>query len=428
MLEPTLRETTQTINDIVAAITGEVTRLADDAAFNRWRGAQTFSSEGLVVINNSFVFRDVNTSKAGDYLALTVGENGGLGSPPVIASGLRINLDFKYLSPTSSLPVTRTLAAAVRDGLARLGELLFILIGEIDDNRILSEVLNHDEFDDVLWTPALGDVIVVDGRRLNVGQVHDEDALWNGVHEHYRTLGQPVPDGLRDAVGVALDKLQQNAVADVQIPRPGQSAQRGITDSIVAVLKGQMAEYHAALARLVASPADAVSQNEILRLAYNFASDATGYLRLIVSICDLKPLVLWGTISHHVALSEAFRELPWTRSRNKPSLKNYIDTISDARNSAFHNLFPFRKSLNVRLTRDALAEPELVIFSEHGKKKDNALSYRDKPLVDVLTEFTRARERRVTTRFWQQNEEVMARTIALFEATSAFVRLLHRVR
>ena len=408
--------------DLDATIADETTRLVGHASFETWKRDQPLKPGGLVVVNNSFVFRDVDTNKADDYLALTVAETGELTFPPLLASGLRFNLDFKYLPPTSRLPATRPLNVAVADGIKNLGELLFILIGEIDDSTVLSETVNHADFDEIVWEPSLGQTVRVEGRRLEVGQVHDEDAVWHYVQNHYDGSGQAVPDGLREAVGVALDRLQQAAVADLTIPGARQSLGDGITDQIVAVLKEQMSEYEKALSRLAASPTDTAAENEILRLAYSFASDATGYLRLIVSVCDLKPLVLWGTVSHHLALSEAFRKLPWTRSRNKPSMKNYVDTISDARNSAFHNLFPFRKSLNVALTSEALAGAGLVIFSEHGRKKDNVLSYRDKALVDVLTGFTRARERRVTTRFWQQNYEVMAEAVGLFEATSRFVK------
>jgi len=55
-----------------------------------------------------------------------------------------------------------------------------------------------------------------------------------------------------------------------------------------------------------------------LAFAYNFASDATGYLNLIVSICDLRPLVLWGTIAEHLTLSEAFRGLPGLAHETSP--------------------------------------------------------------------------------------------------------------
>ena len=107
-------------------------------------------------------------------------------------------------------------------------------------------------------------------------------------------------------------------------------------------------------------------------------------------------------------------------------MKNYpTSTISDARNSAFHNLFPFRKSLQLILPQSALQNAELRIFSEHGKKKDNKLSFQDRELIDLLTEFTRARERRVTSRFWQHNLGVMDATIALFSATNSFLEKLY---
>lgn len=411
-----------------ARITDEVKRLTEYSAFEVWKKAESPKPGGLILINNSFVFREVDTNKAEEYVALRVGAGGDVEFPPVITSGLRLNADFKYAPSSSSLPPTRSLHAAVADGVKQLGELLFVLIGEIDDSTVLSEPVNHGDFDEIVWNPKQKQSVRVNARRIEVGQVSDEDAVWLGVEKHYRDSGETVPGGLREAVGVALDKLQERAVAKLVIRESGKSPEHGITDQIVTVLTEQMTQYDAALRRVARRPDDTTAQNEILRLAYNFASDATGYVNLIVSVCDLKPIVLWGTLTHHVVLSEAFRRLPWTRSRNKPSMKNYIDTISDARNSAFHNLFPFRKSLSLQLSGRALTGAELTIFSEHGRRKENVLSYRDKPLVDVLTGFTRARERLLTMRFWQQNREVMAATIALFDATSRFVKELHAAR
>ncbi len=409
-------------------IVEQVILITQHDGFKEWEAEQQLKGDGLVIINNSFVFRDVNTRKADEYVAFKILGAGNYNFPPEISSGPRINSDFKYLPANSQLPTTRSLRDAVAEGKKHLGELIFVLIGSIKDDLILTEKVVHAEFDEISWDPCLIEPVNVTPRWMEVRQVHDEDAIWESLVSYYNETGLTVPDGLREAVGVALDKLQQNAAADLTIPKAGESLSEGITEQIVAVLKEQMKQYEAALARLLVSPGDTAAQNEILRLAYNFADDATGYLRFIVSVCDLKPLVLWGTLFHHFNLSEAFRHLPWARSRNKPSMKNYIDTVSDARNSAFHNLFPFRKSLNVRLSNSALAGAELRIFSEHGKKKENVLSYRDKPLVDILTEFTRARERQVTPRFWKQNFEVMQRTIELFEATANFVKTLHQIR
>ena len=94
-------------------------------------------------------------------------------------------------------------------------------------------------------------------------------------------------------------------------------------------------------------------------------------------------------------------------------------------NSAFHDLFPFRKSLNVLLPDTALQKVSLRFFSEHARKRDNQLIYRDMELVDVLLAFTRARDRRAPSRFWHRNLQVMEALIELFGSTGAFLKLLH---
>jgi hypothetical protein len=150
-------------------------------------------------------------------------------------------------------------------------------------------------------------------------------------------------------------------------------------------------------------------------------------MRLIISICDLKPIVLWCTLHSHFLLSEAFKSLPWTRSKYKASLKGYIDTIGDARNNAFHKLFPFRRALDVNLPEGSLRGPTLRIFSEFSRKSENELTYQDKELVGVLTEFTRVSTIKVSHGFWQKNLEVMKQTRELLRNTGNALRLLHRL-
>ena len=414
------------VSDIVEYINLSIEMLINHPGFTDWASNQTLSPGGHVVVNNSFVFRDVKTVKSEKYLALTVNENNRFDIKPSIAKGLRFNLDFKHY-PSEYISFSYTdLDTEVEQEMAQLGYLLFILIGHIEDQTILTVPLGNKAFKSVFWDPTLDELFRIDGEQIIVHETHDEDALWQKITEHYKSTGDKIPDGLQEAFGVALDKLQEQAQAELRIPPIGKSSQRGITDAIVEVLREQRNQYSEALARFEGSDSsDSTALNEVLRIAYNFASDAIGYLKLIVSICDLKPLVLWGTIAEHHVLSEAFRHLPWTRSRNKPSLKNYNLNVADARNSTFHNLFPFRKTLNVHLPERALRGAELHIFSEYTKKKENLLTYKDKALVDVLVGFTRARERRVAPRFWRQNLKVMNATIALFAKTSEFVKVLH---
>jgi hypothetical protein len=410
-------------------IVDSVRRLTEHPSFVAWLGNETVRPGDVVLVNNSFVFRDVKTNKADAFLSLVVKEPFA-DSEIVIASGVRFNVDFKRLSGVSAnLPVSPPLARAIEPQLGQLGHLIFLLIGEVQDTEVVESKLDHEAFASAVWDPTIPEIARVEADRIVVRRTDDEDLIWKAVAAHFTDGGNAVPEGLRDALGITLDHLQDQAVAKVQIPIPGQNTGFGITDAILAVLCEQRDEYAAAVSTYAAGSRDAESAlNDVLRIAYNFASDATGFLRLIVSVCDLKPIVLWGTIAEHYALSVAFHSLPWSRSKRKPSLKNYYQSIADARNSAFHNLFPFRKSLHVPLPETALGRPELQIFAEHTKKGSNKLTYQDKELVDVLTEFTRARARSLSLSFWQKNLDVMDATICLFERTSEFIKELAGTR
>lgn len=404
-------------------------RLCERPEFVSWRTEEAPGTGDILLINNSFVFRDVRTNKAAEYLCLLV-EDPPTESAIGVTVGLTINLDFKRVDAASTNPPQLTpLQAAIEPQINELGHLVFLLIGEVQDTEVIEAGLNHVAFDGVVWNPAGIEDVQLDQTKIVVKQTADETTIWTALVDQLASAAIDPSEALRAALGVALDKLQDQAIAKVVLPAPGQEPTFGITDAILAVLREQRDQYADAVLRSAAPGPDALSAiNDVLRIAYNFASDATGFLRLIVSVCDLKPIVLWGTIAEHFALSTAFHALPWSRSKSKPSLKNYQQTIADARNSAFHNLFPFRKSLRILLPETALGAPELQIFSEHTKKSENQLVYRDKELIEVLTEFTRARERSLPLSFWQKNLDVMNATIALFEQTNTFVKALARTR
>lgn len=409
---------------ITDSISDNARRLVKDPGFKSWLSTEKLEEGDLVVVNNSFVYRDVNTVKSADCLCFKVGAGKELDSPPEVLSGFRFNVDFKRLSlRAGNLPRPQGLDDAVERQVSELGQLVFILLGEVSDTVTIREPLTHSFFDEVVWDPTASKLVSC-ANNVTVKETHDEEAVWAEIESYFKSDGNDPPDGLREAIGVALDRLQLRAVAKLNLP--GGSVSAGcVTDAIVRVLQEQQKEYDSALDRFVRNSTDSVALNNMLRIAYNFSSDATTFLRLIVSVCDLKPIVLWGTIAEHYRLSQEFSSLPWTRSRQKPSLKSYIATIADARNSAFHNLFPFRKSLQVALPDVALQDPELWLFSEHGRKGDNRLTYRDKELVDVLVEFTRARERRVPLQFWKQNSNVIESTIKLFAGAGSFLTTLH---
>ena len=416
------------MESIVRSITRSAAISLTDPAFKSWLKSQSPAPNDLILINNSFVYREVATSKNEQYLGFQVTKTGALARSPVVAKGLRINSDFKLISSkASNYPAIERMPAAVDKQLRNLGILVFILIGRVRDKTILRQPVASPHISEIIWDPSLPQPVDVKGKALLVSDVTDEEAIWSTLAPTAPNLDEATSSALRDAIGFAIDKLRDEAVATLFLPGKGPSSGTTMTDAIVEVLRKHRDTYKTALSVLAKTNGkDTPAQTEVLRIAYNFATDATTFLRLVVSICDLKPIVLWGTIASHHKLSEAFRALPWTRSRVKASLSNYVSIVSDARNSAFHNLFPFRKSLDVDLPDKALRSASLRLFSEYAKKGSNQLRFQDKELVQVLFEFTRARYRRASLHFWQQNLSVMEAAISLFANTGTFLLTLHR--
>lgn len=413
------------VTEIAKGIDENVEKLKIHSGFVEWLAKQSISKDDVILINNSFVFReDVKTNKSNSFLALRIVDKQKFDKHTYIVQSANINADFKLAKnhPNTEIKLL-SIKDAIKEQIQQLGNLVFILIGQIDDSIIIEVAIQHEKIHKLVWNPKIKVVAQINNDEIVVQDTYDEEEIWKEIEPHLqKVLSKERLADLRKKVGVGLDKLQDKAVARLLIPEKTQQNENCITCLIVEVLKNQRDEYKKALDKYTQAkvPSD-TEMNDILRIAYNFASDATTFLRLIVSICDLKPILLWGTIAQHFSLSKSFNELTWFRSNNKPSLKNYISIVGDARNSAFHNLFPFRKSLEVSLPTSALRDAQLVIFSEYEKKKQNELKFQDKELVDVLFEFTRARARQVPIQFWIQNLEVMNKTIDLFETTMQFL-------
>lgn len=238
----------------------------------------------------------------------------------------------------------------------------------------------------------------------------NEDRVWDAVPGAVSDTKKPeAAEGLRQQVGAALDSLGDRTHAVLTLPTAGQVSDESVLESITAVLTNERKNYELAVKKCQGEcSADAEVYNDVLRIAYNFATDAIGFLRLLTSLCDMKPIILWCTVGQQFALSEAFKSLPWTRSRKKASLANYGRIIGDARSKPFHRLFPFSKPIDVILQGASLSDLRLRIFSEYTKRKENDLTYQDKGMVELLKEFTIAREHSVPSGFWSRNLDVMS--------------------
>jgi hypothetical protein len=419
------------LSEIVSAVAESFGRLLAHPAFEAWKNDGELSIGDMVAFNNSFVFRSgVGTRKNEQYLAIAVGKGGALTDELIVCEGIRFNADFKLLSAKSKKqPMCRDLEGAVRTELKGFGKLVFLLVGSVEDTVVLEEPLEDDRFDALVLDPKLdSDVDVRDGK-VYVREIEDETHIWDAVRDKVDEDATPdALEELKQKIGAALDSLGARTYATLKLPIAGSETESSVLRSITAVLIDEKKNYEVALTKCRGDYAvDASAYNDVLRIAYNFASDAIGFLRLLTSICDMKPILLWCTVGQQFELSEAFKSLPWTRSTNKPSLSNYERIIGDARNKAFHRLFPFNKPIDVILPGASLSEVRLRIFSEYTKRKENELTYQDKGMVDLMKEFTITKEHSVPSGFWSRNLGVMSSTVEVFQGVTRALELLLRI-
>ncbi len=412
------------MNKIMDLVRSQVEALANNKTFKNWIQQQNVDQPTQIVFNNSYIYRlNLKTTKSDLYLGAIL--NNDRIDELLVCSGISLNSDFKLVSYKAGNVIQTPLSEAVNSALSDLGMLVFVLISTIDESEVF-EVPINSRFIQTLVLDRRAKTITLNNRRLVIYETSDEEAIWNTVVPHLEAVPDfnNSRDEIREKLGQAILEIDRRAYASLHIPAKGENIGKGILDQLSEILDEQIDEYRTFLKSLDTNSA---SLNNLLRIAYNFSSDATTLIRLIISICDLKPVVLWCTIYDHFRLSEAFKNLPWIRSKYKASLKGYIDTIGDARNSAFHKLFPFRQALDIVLPEGSLRKPVLRIFSEFGRKSENELTYRDKELVSVLTEFTRVSTIKVSAGFWQKNLDVMTRTRDLFRSTSKALKLIHSV-
>ena len=234
---------------------------------------------------------------------------------------------------------------------------------------------------------------------------------------------------LKRAFDPAFQSLKEKARIKLKLPSSASQPDplsfiRRMRDS---VNQKQQEYIHAVEEYEVSGETDLLHAKEIMRISYNFAEDAIKILQLLVSISDLKAVLLWCTVKEHFDVSEAFRNLPWTRSDRKPSLDEYQKTISGARNSAFHNLFAFDRTIEADLEGVPFTARRLTLLPAHSLRKSTIFfEYDDREVVEVLTALSRAPESAVPLEFWKKNTAVMASFEKLLERTETALWILHR--
>jgi hypothetical protein len=415
------------LRDVLKLIAEEVRTLSDEKEFREWLRSVRAVEGDSVLVNNSFLFREqLKTRKSELCPVLEIGRGAAVNDLPLIVTGVESNADFKLIRKNDRTQLrVLPLPEEVERQIQELGSVPQVLIGTVEDDVVIETELYHVDFDKVVLEPSLETDIAVRDRVISVRDTHDAETLWADLEELLARAEVNLAT-LKTAFNQAIDRLEELTYARLVLPGGRTGTDPTVLSAVSQVLGEQRDDYAGALDECKGDPEeDPEAFNEVLRISYNFASDVSGLIRLITSISDLKPLILWTTLAEQYGVASSFKNLPWLRSRAKPSLENYQGTVGDARNSSFHHLFPFRKTLELELPSQAFLEVKLRIFSEYRRKKENQLRYRDKELIDLLTELTRAGQRRVPPHFWRQNLAVMNSTLKLFNRLERALSILY---
>lgn len=427
----------QELSRVVNLITSSVASLIASNYFADWLQTQSPSDEDLVIFNNSFLYRSQTTvtTKSPKYLCLKIKH----GRPDIQTLSVTepgdINAYFKLFSSKSkNYPKLLSIEEALKRELQNIGELLFLLIGTLEEESAAVAMPNSD-FSEVRLDPSIGPLAIIERDKKNdraivIKTLREPEMLWRHVE---RELGDTVDSedlvSLQAQFYEAVKKLQDDSRIVLQIPTFAARHGRSLLDELIDALEEQFEAYTTALGDYE-TYRDPIYLRELMRIGYNFADDAIKLLQLIIGISDLKPVVFWCTIKEQFDLGFAFKDLPWMDPKKKPSLKMYRDIISGARNKAFHRLLSLNRSVEADLTGLSIRARKLTLFSKHdtsSRKKADGLDYEDRELVELLSQLTHTPEAPVPFEFWKKNARVIRALGNLLAATRKSLWLLREV-
>jgi hypothetical protein len=387
-----------------------------------------------LVINSSFLYRDrqsVKTTQSPRRLVAQLSATGRRvrATEVSILDGLTLRSHYKLL-PSRSDSALDPLAAGVTQELAAIGDLLFILIGTVKGLRPSIQTVQSAAVKELRLVPsqAAPDIQQLGTGIYGIRKILALEELLAHINQDLNAEGGLSADDRR-GVAQAYDTMVDAATTEVTVPS-GRIRERKETvlGQIVTSLKTQAAEYRDSLTAMHNSPEDSKALNEVLRIAYNFSTDVLPLISLFRSICDLKPLVFWCTVKQQWALYRAFASLPWSALGRKEKLEEYESIVSQARSYAFHHVLPFDSTVEVDLSNLDVRAETIRLFLPFGQTQGRGVHLKDQKLADILSEFSRAKLRPVSTVFWQSNLKIMQESCQLAEHILETLILLHEAR
>lgn len=410
-----------TVKNLKAKIISEVTTVTRMASFKDWLANETVSpaAKQFVAINNSFIFREnIKTIKSEKFICFDISNTKAFDPRKIyIVEGIGFNSHFKIFTLATNHKKT-ILEDAIKTELKEIGEVIYTIVGDIQDTNDMSTILTNAHFKKITISPTLTTDFKIVGDEIIIKDYNDREDIWAKIENHCAINNIDIADNLPALVDRAISSFQNDAFSNLILPRRFDPSKKYLLDKISMVIEDHLNTYIANITHIDTDPKAMI---EVLRISYNFVSDVNKLLALVINLCDLKPIIMWLTLSKYINLDNKFKDLPFGFSKKKASLIDYESVIKNARNKSFHQLFPFNKSLRFEL--EALEKVSVIIFSNHGKKDGNKMTYKDQELYDLLRSFTRVNEQVVSKIFWAKNELVMQAVHELIIATAEGIKM-----
>lgn len=397
----------------------------------------------VILVNNSFLYRNkavVKTTKSPLYLAVCLG--GDLRpdySTVGIAEAKSFNTEVKVERINSTTCSTLTgLPTAVSHQLDDLGDLLFILLSQLEPTGAKVSMQIKD-FGVLRYDPHQTDPITITSANppdIVTNQFADVDRLWSAFFEAYWTRkGVPPSDAdarvtrIKTSLVSAAAKLHDSVhySASLAIPGGRLNLRRTLLGQICCGIADNAHTYSDALRRAGTPPYAAEVRREMLRLAYNFATQVEDITALLISLCDLKPVLWWLTLDMHMRFARTVSEIPWSVESTKPSLARYRDSVAGARNRTFHALYAIDRPVTVDLAAVHLHPIQVTLFPRYPIEAGE-LEYQDKELIAVLRRFHHTPEFPVSDRFLEHSAEIQCDLRGLLKATLLALACLLRAK
>ena len=190
-------------NEIVDQIRVAVAAVTRQHEFLKWLKEEKVG-DGLVLLNNSFIFRQkLQTTKNDLYLGIPVRTGSHLGvSNAVVARGIAFNSDFKFveLKGMKKLEV-QEVDPAIDQQLKQLGSIVMVLIGEVLDTVVTRAPIEHSLFSELELNPSATAALAVKDRIIQVRSISDEEELWAELEKAH---GAQLPSDLMQPLASAL--------------------------------------------------------------------------------------------------------------------------------------------------------------------------------------------------------------------------------